>query len=415
MKSIIERLSDKDSWNDFLRYKQEAGHLSGQDEEDLVRFVREEAYIPVVRRILSSGFSVPRKRLISKLNNGKKRTVYIFPPEENYILKLMTFLLIRRYDSVFADNLYSFRARQGVRRAVTFLKGTRGLASKYVYKTDISDYFNSVDIGRLLPLLREVLADDDRTCSLIADLLLDTRVLLPDGSETHEQKGIMAGVPLSSFLANVYLSGMDWHFQRSPVLYARYSDDIILFAPSAEARSEAVDYIRAYLREAQLKINGEKEVRTEPGGRWTFLGISYENGVFDVSEVSVKKLKMKMRRKSRALLRWKARKNIDNLKAAKAFVKFFNRKLYDNENHSELTWTRWFFPLINTAESLRQIDRYMQECLRHIATGKHNRSRYRFTYDEMKRLGYRSLVHEYYAIIKDKTSEAVGSPTTAII
>ena len=404
--SIIEQLSDKNAWDSFLAYKQESGHLSRRDEEDLRQFIADAEYLDTVQRILLSGFSVPQKCFISKMQSGKKRVVYIFPREENYVLKLMTYLLIRRYDPIFGRNLYSFRAHQGVRRAVEFLKNTRDLNSKYVYKADISDYFNSVCVERLLPMLKEVMADDDQTYSLLVALLTDTRVVLPDGIETHEQKGIMAGVPISSFLANIYLKELDWHFCRSRVLYARYSDDIILFASSAEGRAEAVAYIHDFLRKSQLKMNESKEMFAEPYGKWSFLGISYENGIFDVSEVSAKKLKMKMRRKSRALLRWKSRKNIDNLKAAKAFVKLFNRKLYDNECSSELTWTRWFFPLINTSQTLKQIDHYMQECLRYIATEKRNRGRYRFAYADMKQLGYRSLVHEYYSILKEQKSDS---------
>ena len=404
--SIIELLSDQCAWNDFLTYKQGSGHLSRREEDDLQQFIVNAEYQDTVQRILSSGFSTPRKCFISKVQSGKKRAVYIFPREENYILKLMTFLLIRRYDSIFASNLYSFRLHHGVKRAVEFLKNSRNLASKYVYKADISDYFNSVDVDRLLPMLKDVMADDKDSYLLIAALLADKRVILPDGNQAYEEKGIMAGVPISSFLANIYLKELDWHFCRSRVLYARYSDDIILFALSAERRAEAVAYIHDFLRESQLKMNESKEMFAEPYGKWNFLGISYEKGIFDVSEVSAKKLKMKMRRKSRALLRWKSRKNIDNLKAAKAFIKLFNRKLYDNECRSELTWTRWFFPLINTSQTLKQIDHYMQECLRYIATGKRNRGRYRYTYADMKQLGYRSLVYEYYSILKKQKSES---------
>lgn len=149
-----------------------------------------------------------------------------------------------------------------------------------------------------------------------------------------------------------------------------------------------------------LKMNADKEELTEPFHKWKFLGISFENGVFDISHISAKKLKMKMRRKSRALLRWKSRKGIDNILATKAFVKIFNRKLYDNDNKTELTWSRWFFPIINTDTTLSEIDHYMQDCIRYIATGKRTRSRFRFSYDDMKQLGYRSLIHEYYMIQK---------------
>lgn len=402
--TLIEQLADERIWNDFFTYKQQLGHLSRQHEKELQQFIEENAYVAVLERIRTSGFSLPQKKLISKVNSDKKRVVYTYPTAENYLLKLLAYLLIRRYDRLFAPNLYSFRARHGVKQAILFLRGCQGLPARYVYKADIHDYFNSVDVTLLLPRLQRIMIDEEECFRLIAGMLTDPRVILPDGQIISEQKDIMAGVPLASFLANIYLSDLDWHFHRQGIPYARYSDDIILFATSAEERGGAIDYLHNYLQRYRLTINEKKEVLAEPYQKWTFLGVSFENGVFDVSDVSASKLKMKMRRKSRALLRWKARKGVDNDKAARAFVKAFNRKLYDNDAENELTWSRWFFPIINTTRTLTGIDHYMQDCLRYIATGKRTKGRYRFTYEDMKALGYRNLVHEYYRVQEQKVA-----------
>lgn len=413
--TLIEQLADEQTWNEFFSYKQQLGHLSQQHEKELQQFIGEKAYLEVLDRIRTKGFPLPQKRLISKVNSDKKRVVYTYPTAENYLLKLLTYLLIRRYDRLFAPNLYSFRVRHGVKRAIQFLRGAENLSAKFVYKVDIHDYFNSVDVELLLPRLQRIMTDETECFRLIADLLTNPHVALPDGQIICERKGIMAGVPLASFLANLYLNDLDWHFYRQGMLYARYSDDIILFASSAEEREMAIDYLHDYLQAHRLTINEKKEVVTEPSQKWTFLGVSFENGVFDVSEVSAAKLKMKMRRKSRALLRWKARKGVDNDKAARAFVKAFNRKLYDNDAENELTWSRWFFPIINTTRTLTLIDHYMQDCLRYIATEKRTKGRYRFTYEDMKALGYRNLVHEYYQIQEQKINEdnqTKNQPTT---
>ena len=115
-----------------------------------------------------------------------------------------------------------------------------------------------------------------------------------------------------------------------------------------------------------------------------------------------------MRRKSRALVRWKNKKGADGVRAAKAFVKTFNKKLYDNPINDELTWTRWYFPLINTVETLNNIDRYEQDCIRYIATEKRTKGRFDFTYDDMKRIGYKCLVHEYYQTRKETVKKAIS-------
>jgi hypothetical protein len=57
----------------------------------------------------------------------------------------------------------------------------------------------------------------------------------------------------------------------------------------------------------------------------------------------------------------------------------------------------WYFPTITTTESLQLIDRYAQQCIRTLATGKHTKAAYNFRYEDMKNLGYISLVNRYYS------------------
>ena len=47
----------------------------------------------------------------------------------------------------------------------------------------------------------------------------------------------------------------------------------------------------------------------------------------------------------------------------------------------------------------------MQDCIRYIATEKRTKKRFVFSYDIMKSLGYRSLVHEYYNVKRRKDLE----------
>ncbi|MCF0111320.1 MAG: hypothetical protein HUJ58_05440, partial [Erysipelotrichaceae bacterium] len=103
-------------------------------------------------------------------------------------------------------------------------------------------------------------------------------------------------------------------------------------------------------------------------------------------------------------IRWMHKNKVDNIRAAKAFIRIFNKKLFDNIE-SEMTWTRWYFPMINTDETIKKIDLYYQECIRYIVTEKRSKSKYNCTYEDMKNMGYKSLVHEYYKLKKLKTEE----------
>ncbi len=394
--NMILQLSDPGCWQEYLEYKISGGHLRPSELSNLEIFISEKKYEPIVENIKNGGtFKPPRRACINKKHTGKKRIVYIYSEAEGYVLKLLTFLLQRKYDYLFADNLYSFRMKCGVKDAIKKITCTPGINRMWSYKVDISNYFNSVSVTHMLKIIKTVMPDEPEVCRFLASLL-ENPLVEDRGILISEEKGIMAGTSIATFLANLYLYEMDHTFRQQGILYARYSDDIILFACTKEALDSHITKIQQTLAEARLDINKEKEFYTEPGEAWTFLGISYQDGVIDVAPVSVEKLKAKMRRKTRALMRWKARKGATGVNAAKAYVRVFNRKLFENPIEHELTWTRWYFPLINTAKSLKEIDNYSQSCIRYLATGKRTKSAYNFRYEQMKELGYVSLVNCYY-------------------
>lgn len=115
-----------------------------------------------------------------------------------------------------------------------------------------------------------------------------------------------------------------------------------------------------------------------------------------MSDIALQKIKGKLKRKARAIYRWKVRNHKLDEFAIRAYIKYFNRKFFDNPHKNEITWCKWYFPIINTGKSLHVIDQYTQDCIRYIVTGKYTKSNYNLRYAKMKELGYCSLVNTYY-------------------
>ena len=393
--SLLDLLSDHSVWEKFYNYKLSLVG-SKKYEKELDEYIKERRYLNVCKTIREDGaFPLPKKSVISKMGTNKKRTVYVYPKDENIALKMLTYLILRKYDSIFSRGLYSFRPGRTAKDAVRALLKIKDVPLMYSYKVDIHDYFNSIPIDIFLPQLEAVLCDDKELYTFLSSLLLETRVV-DRGGIIEEKKGIMAGTPQSSFFANLFLSRLDKHFEELGVIYARYSDDIILFAKSREEVEKHAEFIKSFLAENQLTVNPVKESYTCPGEPYTFLGFICDNGKVDIAPATVKKLKQKMRRKRDALVRWSKRNEVGSEKAARAFIRIFNRKLLESPTDNELSWSSWFFPVISTTESLHEIDLYAQDCLRYIVSGKHTKARYNVRYDDLKSLGYRSLVNAYY-------------------
>ena len=395
MQSIIDLLGEQQTWEEFLTYRLLKGRFNWYEFDEADTYVSEAQYRDVVGRLQrGEPLSVPSRHLVNKMGNGKKRVVYSFPPDEMIVLKAMTFLLYR-YDSQLAPNCYSFRRGQTAHGAISHLVRTINNRPMWAYKLDIHNYFNSISIPLLLPILSEVLADDPPLYAFFERMLTDGRARVGD-EIISEERGVMAGTPTSPFLANIYLREVDHHFAETGVLYARYSDDIILFAPNRETLDRHIGDLNAFLEKYRLEVNPDKVRIYQPDEAFDFLGFKCKGRNIDIADATKRKMKEKIRRKARSLQRWRSKNGIAAEKAMKVLIRYFNRKFFESDDPSELTWSRWFFPIINQTEGLREIDHYLQYNLRYVATGRHNNANYRTRYDQLKQLGYRSLVYEFY-------------------
>lgn len=391
---IIEKLSCEREWNSFFDYKAEKDLLSEADIKDLRMFIDNREYIPVVENINSKKYlSIPKIAEINKKNTNKKRVVFIYSREENYVLKFIAYLL-RQYDSLFADNLYSFRKNSGVKKAITGITAYPDLKHMASYKVDIHDYFNSVDTDIVMNEVRIALKTEPLLIELI-DAILNNPYAEKENEIIPVKKGIMAGVPISGFLANLYLKDLDFWFYNKNIIYARYSDDIIVFSDNSEI-GEYEKKIKSFLNRRGLKINEKKEKRTMPGETWEFLGFSFTDNVVDLSDAAIAKLKGKLKRKARSLYRWKIKKGASNERTAKAYIRFLNKKFYDNPAKNEITWCRWYFPVITTEKSLKILDDYAVDCIRYLYTGRYSKQNYNLKYSEIQHMGFRSLVNNYW-------------------
>lgn len=392
--SILESLKNENVWAEFLQYKIDGGHLSKREQESLGQYIQNKEYLNIVNKILNKEeFPIPTMKHINKKNSNKKRTVFLFEEKENYVLKAIMFLLYK-YDNIFSPNLYSFRRNVSVKTAVD--QFTRiNIKTMYGYKVDIHDYFNSIDTDIIIKMLKSKITDDELLIDFMCSLISDPKAYF-NNEVIFCKKGIMAGVPISGFLANIYFEDMDKWFYDRGIIYARYSDDIIVFGNTKDDVVQYKKKIKQFLNLRKMTINEQKEFEIEPNGKFDFLGFSFINDKVDLSDIALQKMKDKMKRKARALLRWKTKKKASDERAIRAYIRYFNKKFFDNPRSDEMTWCRWYFPIITTDRSLHILDDYMLQNIRYIATGKHTKANYNLKYETIKEYGFKSLVHAFY-------------------
>lgn len=326
--NIWESASCEADWLDFLLFKKDTQQKSCQK---LEQFIEEKRYLPLCEDWKQGCFprSLARKHQISKSGSEKKRIVYSYDEDEGI--------------------------SQGVKKLIPV-----SVAGKwYCMKTDIHNYFNSMDVDFLLSKLQFLKEKDSLVYQLLERILREERVT---------EQGI---------------------------LYLRYSDDILFFTDTKDKLMELQKELYTRLEHLGLSVNREKEQIFQPGEPFNFLGLCFDRGQVDLSAHRIEKTRAKIRRKARALRRWQQKKGLMPEKAAIGLIHGMNRKFLGTDE-LDFNWSRWYFPLLNVDCGLHQIDLFMQEFIRYAVTGRHYKGNYRIRYQQMKQWGYRSLVHEYW-------------------
>lgn len=326
--NIWESASCEADWLDFLLFKKDTQQKSCQK---LEQFIEEKRYLPLCEDWKQGCFprSLARKHQISKSGSEKKRIVYSYDGDEGI--------------------------SQGVKKLIPV-----SVAGKwYCMKTDIHNYFNSMDVDFLLSKLQFIKEKDSLVYQLLERILREERVT---------EQG---------------------------TLYLRYSDDILFFTDTKDKLMELQKELYTRLEHLGLSVNREKEQIFQPGEPFNFLGLCFDRGQVDLSAHRIEKTRAKIRRKARALRRWQQKKGLMPEKAAIGLIHGMNRKFFGTDE-LDFNWSRWYFPLLNVDCGLHQIDLFMQEYIRYAVTGRHYKGNYRIRYQQMKQWGYRSLVHEYW-------------------
>ena len=117
---------------------------------------------------------------------------------------------------------------------------------------------------------------------------------------------------------------------------------------------------------------------------------------------TVSKAKGKLTHYAKKLIRWERYGKIAKDEAAARMARRINHYFYgDGTTEHQLSWREFFFRVITRPDSLHELDLVCQDLLRKVATGKLGNARYRCRYDDLRALGYRPLVHEYYRYRKE--------------
>lgn len=352
---------------------------------------------------------IPSKIVIPK-KNGKERIIYLHERLSDRFMAGMLYQVLSRYfDNTISQHVFSYKKGISTGSTVRELVTTGKLSNKYCVKLDIKSFFNSVDESYLASQLNKLMGDSVVYKKLLTDLLFTNKVTTRQG-ELDEFMGLIPGSAVSSFLANYILKDVDDYLgNQDNVVYARYSDDIILFTDTVEQQANLLDWLGDRLQPIGLVIHPDKLEFFTPREPVEFLGLrlcqlkggSFSIDIGDSTFTRMKKVVKELAKQTNKNI--KAGKDPDRELATLIFsinTKFFGVYM---ENGMPISYAKYIYSNINSIERSRQLDFYIKEQLRFAVTGRYNKGTLKkVPYTKMLEFGLISFVDIFHAYRIDK-------------
>ncbi|MCR5775158.1 MAG: hypothetical protein K6G42_08755 [Lachnospiraceae bacterium] len=382
----------------FLAKRMTAIASSATKVESMAAYILTDRFNNDVQRLIDGDyyFDLPTLILLRKGQSNRKRKVYSFSEENKILLQYLTFMLMEKYDDIFPETLYSFRKNNPVGKLFRNIRNYDPHRDKYVIKTDIRSFGESIEPAILDKQLKPLLADEPELYSFIMWLITRNRYYRT-GKVEEGFTSVLPGNPIVSFLQNVFLLEADSFMRENVRICSRYADDICMICEDRPSAEHLMEQLRKIITNLGLGINEEKSCIVPPGVGYDLLGIKFEPDMTDISENTFLKVSYKMKHRANSICRRVKNGQLTREEGLRLMVGYIRFYYYGKEEDGWISWADRLFQCITTTKSLKKLDHLSQECFRYIATGRHTNAKYRFRYEDIRDTGYIPLVRAYYS------------------
>jgi group II intron reverse transcriptase/maturase len=186
----------------------------------------------------------PLKRIeIGKENTDEMRPISLASIKDKIVQRTLNEALKSYFEEHFSDKSYAYRAEKSMINAINRAQGFLNEKLHWVLKTDIDNFFETINHEKLLDILTKQISDK-RILKLIA-LFLETGTFFKYNFLDHAL-GVHQGDILSPLLSNIYLDIMDRFLEQNGLAFVRYADDFALFVETQEKAYEAKEKLISF-------------------------------------------------------------------------------------------------------------------------------------------------------------------------
>lgn len=167
---------------------------------------------------------------------------------------------------------FAYRPTRSVPLAVATVEYWRDRQYRWVFESDVSQFFDRIPHAALLQRLSRWVKDD-ALYSLLARWIVS--VVLWREPPVLLERGIPQGAPLSPLLANLYLHDFDLGLASAGIRHVRFADDFVLLCRSRQQAEEAGALAAQLLKPLGLELKPAKTRIVHFDEGFVFLGVRF--------------------------------------------------------------------------------------------------------------------------------------------
>ena len=211
---------------------------------------------------------------IPKPNSNETRPITIASIKDKIVQRAIYNAISPFFEKIFSNKSYAYRANKSPLKAINRVKDFITKGDKAVLKTDIDDFFESINQEKLIEILKQYI-QDKKLITLISIFIKIGKIKKIDYFEHNI--GVYQGDILSPLLSNIYLHQMDKFIEESGFNFVRFADDFIVLAQNTKQLQNFLKQLEQFLKDIDLYLNQDKTYIKQAKDGFVFLGVYFKN------------------------------------------------------------------------------------------------------------------------------------------